>query len=253
MSDELVAALERQAAAWRSRPLVRRLYREWHALIRDRLATVPGATVELGSGFGALRETIPGVILTDVEATPWADAVVDAEDLRDGDGSVANLILIDVFHHLARPRRFLDEAQRVLAPGGRLLVLDPYCSPVSTFAYSRFHRERTDLHGPVLDDDLDVAGSPLDSNQARATLVFFRHLDLFRSTWPGLRLIERRRLALVAYPLSGGFEGRRLAPDSAHAMLAAVERLARPLAPLLAFRCLVVVERSATSPDRTRA
>ena len=252
MSDNLIAALERQAAAWRERPLVRRLYREWHAAIRDRLAAVEGPTVELGSGFGSLRESIPAVVLTDVEATPWAHAVVDAEHLPYEDGTVANLVLVDVFHHLARPRAFLDEAQRVLAPGGRLLVLDPYCSPVSTFAYTHFHRERTDLRGPVLDDDAQVAGSPLESNQARATLVFFRHLELFRSTWPGLRVVERQRLACIAYPLSGGFEGRAFVPDASQALLAVLDRLVRPLAPLLAFRCLVVVERS-TSPGPTRA
>jgi len=209
---------------------------------------VDGPTVELGSGFGALAESIPDVVLTDVEETPWAAAAVDAECLPYADGAVANLVLIDVFHHLARPRRFLDEACRVLPVGGRLIVLDPYCSPVSTIAYTAFHRERTDLSGAVLDDDPEVARSPFDSNQARATLVFFRHLDRFDDAWPALRVVERRRLACVAYPLSGGFAGRRFAPDAAHVVLAALEWIARPLAPLLAFRCLVVVERISLSP-----
>ncbi len=243
MSSDLVEALREQEAAWRERPLVRRLYREWHALIRERLAHLDGPTIELGSGFGALAESIPDVVRTDVAETPWAAAVVDAEDLPYADGSVANLVLIDVFHHLARPRHFLDEARRVLPAGGRLIVLDPYCSPVSTIAYKAFHRERTDLGGAVLDDDPAVAHSPFDSNQARATLVFFRHVDRFEDAWPDLRVVERRRLACIAYPLSGGFAGRRLAPDAAHVVLAWLERIAQPLAPLLAFRCLVVVER----------
>ena len=244
MSDELVAALRQQEAAWRKRGLVRRLYREWHELIRERLAIVDGPTVELGSGFGALAGSIPAVVLTDVMKTPWVDSVVDAEQMPFADGSIANLVLVDVFHHLPHPRRFLDEARRVLAAGGRLVVLDPYCSPVSTVAYTVFHRERTDLRGVALENDSAVARSPLDSNQARATLVFFRGLSRFEEMWPDLRVIERRRLACIAYPLSGGFTGRRLAPDGAHSLLAALELLARPLAPLLAFRCLVVVERA---------
>jgi SAM-dependent methyltransferase len=243
VSDDLVDELERQMRAWRARPLVRRLYREWHELIRDRLARVPGSTIELGSGFGALKETIPGAVLTDVERTRWTDVVVDAEDLPYEDGSVANLVLVDVFHHLARPSRFLDEAHRVLAPGGRILILDPYCSPVSTLAYRFFHRERTDLHGEAFGEDVDVAGGPLHSNQARATLIFFRQLDRFRRTWPQLNVVERRRLALLRYPLSGGFAGTPLAPEAMHAPLALVERLLQPLARLLAFRCFVVLER----------
>lgn len=250
MSDELVNELERQENAWRTRPLVRRLYGEWHASIRDRLARVPGPTVELGSGFGALRETIPHAVLTDVEKTRWIDVVADGEDLPYADGSVANLVLVDVFHHLASPSAFLDEARRVLAPGGRVLLLDPYCSPVSTVAYKLFHRERTDLAGEAFGEDPGVAAGPLDSNQARATIIFFRQLDRFRRGWPELAVVERHRLALVLYPLSGGFAGTPLVPDGMRAPLAVVEWALRPLAPLLAFRCLVVLER-VTSPGRT--
>jgi len=240
----LVDALRAQEAAWAERPLVRRLYREWHEMIRQRLSATSGSTVELGSGFGSLRETIPDVVLTDVEPTPWTTEAVDAEQMPYGDGSLANLVLVDVFHHLARPRRFFDEAARVLAPGGRIVILDPYCSPVSTVAYRLFHQERTDLGAPALEDDVSVGASPLASNQARATLVFFRYLGEFERAWPELTLIERGRLALVAYPLSGGFGGRRLAPSFVHGPLAAAERLLEPLAPLLAFRCLIVLERS---------
>jgi SAM-dependent methyltransferase len=250
VTDELVNELRRQENAWRTRPLVRRLYREWHESIRDRLARVPGSTVELGSGFGALKETIPDVVLTDVERTPWTDVIVDGEELPYADGSVANLVLVDVFHHLARPSAFLDEARRVLAPGGRVLLLDPYCSPVSTIAYKLFHRERTDLAGEAFGEDSGVAAGPLDSNQARATLIFFRQLDRFRRGWPELALVERHRLALVVYPLSGGFAGTPLVPDALRAPLTVVERALQPLAPLLAFRCLVVLER-VTSPGRT--
>ena len=245
-----VPELERQEPARQARPLVRRLYREWHESIRGRLADVAAPTIELGSGFGALKETIPEVILTDIEKTPWSGVVADGENLTYADACVANLVLVDVFHHLARPSRFLDEARRVLAPGGRVLILDPYCSPVSTLAYKLFHRERTDLHGAVFDDDPGIAGSPLDSNQARATLIFFRQLNRFQHDWPELAVVERRRLALVLYPLSGGFTGTRLVRDAMYAPLAVMERALRPLAPLLAFRCLVVLERTTSQAPK---
>ena len=57
-------------------------------------------TVELGSGIGKLKEYKPDAITTDVESTPWAEAVVDAEALPYADGELANLVLLDVFHHL---------------------------------------------------------------------------------------------------------------------------------------------------------
>lgn len=246
----LVAALREQERSWESRPMLRALYEGWFRRICGALASVPGRSIELGAGIGMLARTCPSVEPTDVAPTPWASEVVDAEALPYADGSLANLVLVDVFHHLARPTRFLDEATRALAPGGRLVVLDPYCSPISTIAYRRFHHERTDLGADPFRDDPSVADDPLASNQARATLVFFRHAHELPRRWPQLALLRTERFALLAYPLSGGFTGRKLVPDGLGSALARAERLCAHAAPLLAFRCLVVLERqSPPVPD----
>jgi SAM-dependent methyltransferase len=241
----LVEELERHEQVWESRPLLRLVYRDWHRLIVARLSAVPGASVELGAGIGRFAREAPSVRATDVEPTPWAEEVADAEELPYGDGSLANLVLVDVFHHVARPARFLDEACRTLAPGGRAIVLDPYCSPLSTLAYRRFHHETTDLSADALAADPAVALAPMESNQARATLVFFRERARFERTWPELRIAERRLLSLFLYPLTGGFSRRPLLPAAAFRPLRAAERVLEPaLGRLAAFRCLVVLERS---------
>ncbi|MFL5946348.1 MAG: class I SAM-dependent methyltransferase [Gaiellaceae bacterium] len=238
--DEILASQER---AWDERPILRRLYRGWNNLIVSRLAHVDGPTVELGSGFGHLKEVLPQVVATDVQPTAWTNLVADAESLPFDDSSVANLILFDVFHHVARPANFLDEAKRVLVRGGRAVIFDPYCSPVSTMAYRRFHHERTDPHARPFENDEAVAATPMEANQARATLVFFRARDEFRRRWPELAIVEQRRLAFLVYPLSGGFSGRQVIPPALVRPVEAVERVLAALAPLLAFRCLVVLER----------
>jgi SAM-dependent methyltransferase len=260
MADsDLVEALRAQERAWSERPLLRRLYRSYFQLIADRLS--PRApTVELGAGIGRFKEVVPDAIATDVEPTPWSDAIVDGETLPYEAGSVGNLVLVDVFHHLPHPARFFDEAVRVLAPGGRLVILDPYCSPLSTVAYRLGHHERTDLDAEPFEHDAAVASRPLESNQARATLAFFRHDGELAARWPELRLVERDRLSLLVYPLSGGFTKRRLLPGRLLPVAESVERLLEPLAPLVAFRCLVVLERGpaalspgATTPDAAPA
>jgi SAM-dependent methyltransferase len=242
--DGLVPSLLVQERSWNSRRLVRALYVSWFKQVCGALSPVAGRSIELGSGIGALQQTCPRIEPTDVAPTPWTSDVVDAEALPYGQGSIANLVLVDVFHHLARPTRFLDEAARVLAPKGRIVVLDPYCSPISTLAYRRFHHERTDLSAGAFEDDASIAAAPLASNQARSTLVFFRHLDEFELRWPELVVVERRRLALFAYPLSGGFTGAKLVPDRVGLALARIERVLGFLAPLLGFRCLIVLERT---------
>ncbi len=248
-SRDLLDVLRKQEEAWDARPLVRRLYREWYAEIVDRLAAVPGLSVELGSGIGRLREVAGGrVVSTDVEETPWADETVDALNLPYEDGSLANIVMLDVFHHLSDPSRFLDEADRALAPGGRVVMIEPYCSAVSTPLYKRFHDERTDLTVDPFSADAGVARAAFESNQALPTLAFFRNGDAFERRWPALQLLERRRFAFLLYPLSGGFSKRPLVPVALLRPLRVVERALRPLAPLLAFRCLVVLEQTRLRP-----
>jgi SAM-dependent methyltransferase len=239
----LADALAEQEAAWRRRPLVRRLYNDWFDLIVAQLAPVEGPTVELGSGFAPLKARLPDLVATDIQPTPWIDEVADAHSLPYADGSLANLVAVDVVHHLADPARFFDEASRTLRPGGRVVVVEPYTSPVSTIAYRLMHHEQTDTGVDPFRPDPRIAAEALEGNQALPTLLFFRRADEFRRRWPELRIVERRRFAFLLYPLSGGFSRRPLVPAALYRPLAALEALLKPAAPLLAYRCLVVLER----------
>jgi SAM-dependent methyltransferase len=239
----LESTLLEHERAWNERPYLRRLYREWFELIRSHLADVDGPSVELGAGLGLFREVAPFAVATDVEATRWVSDVVNAEQMPYEDGSVANLILFDVFHHLPHPRRFLDQAQRVLRAGGRVVALEPYCSPVSTVAYRRAHHEPVDLTVDPFDDGDHSTAEAMDSNTALPTLAFFEYRDELERSWPGLHVAERRLLSFVEYPLSGGFSRPPLIPPPLYRPVHIVERALEPFARLLAFRVLVVVER----------
>jgi len=49
---------------------------------------------------------------------------------------------------------------------------------------------------------------------------------------------------MLVYPLSGGFSGPQLLPTALAPATFKVEKLLQPLAPLLAFRLLVVLEKT---------
>lgn len=245
-SADALAMLKANRVAWDGRPALRRLYTDWFGLIADRLATVGGSTVELGAGFGAFKEFRPETVSTDVLETPWTDAVVSAEDLPFADGELANLVMLDVFHHIARPRQALAEAQRSLAPGGRLVMVEPYCSPLSTFAYRHLHDEHLDLTAdPERPQPPSSATDPFDANIALPTILFWRRPEVLARWVPALRITERRRLSWLAYPLSGGFSRRPLVPTGLAPFARRLDRaLAPAMAPLAGFRCLVVLERA---------
>lgn len=87
------------------------------------------------------------------------------------------------------------------------------------------------------------ADDPWDANVAVPTLLFWRDRLAFRERFRNLSVVIRRRFDLLLYPLSGGFERRRLVPMPLVPLVKGCERLLTPLAPLLAFRCFVVIQK----------
>ena len=240
--------LNRRAEIWNKRPLVRDIYRGYHRLIRDSRSTIPGAAVELGAGHGSLADSWPGLITADVTPCPWLDCAVNACFLPFRNECLSNIVMLDVLHHLEEPRRFFSEAARTLAPGGRILMLEPYTSPISWIAWRYVHEEEVDLSVDPLKEGprrgRDSAKDSWDANIAIPTLLFWRHLDAFRSRFPGLSVVRRERFDFLLYPLSGGFEQRRLVPSGLAGVVRACERFLTPLAWLLAFRCFIVIEKA---------
>lgn len=247
--------LNRRAEIWNQRPLVRDIYRGYHQAIRESRSAVPGVAVELGAGHGSMADSWPDLITSDVIPCPWLHCAADACHLPFRNGALSNLILLDVLHHLEDPLRFFTEAARTLAPGGRILMLEPYTSPISWIAWRYVHEEDVDLSADLLTEGSargrNPAKQPWDANLAIPTLLFWRRLDAFRARFPSLTVVRRERFDFLLYPLSGGFEQRPLIPRRLASAVRVCERLLTPLAWLLAFRCLVVLEKlPADAPNR---
>ncbi|TWT41930.1 putative methyltransferase [Phycisphaerae bacterium RAS1] len=230
---------------WRRKPLLREIYRRYFAAISGELA--PGrVTIEIGGGSGMAREFLPAALISDIVGTPHVDFVADAMRLPLRDGGVDNLFMIDVLHHLPRPWVLFDEAARVLRPGGRLVMLEPHISPASRLVFKLAHPEPVDMSiDPLPQEDAPLfsGGGPFDSNQAIPTLLFRRHAARFAARFTALRVGACRLDSVFVYPLSGGFSGPCLIPSWLAGVAWGMERFLRPLARLLAFRLLVVVER----------
>jgi len=66
---------------------------------------------------------MPAVVSTDILPAPWLDALADAQRLPFAAASFDNIEMFDVLHHLDQPRMFLQEAERVLRRGGRIVMV----------------------------------------------------------------------------------------------------------------------------------
>jgi len=269
MTDEqrarTLARFAEHRAAWGRNRALRSLYQGWYARIRAHLpATGLGPFVEIGSGPGFAREVLPELRLSDLVRAPWHDYEIDAASrLPFADGELGALVLFDVLHHLASPARFFEEATRVLASGGRVVLCEPYVSPLSYPVYRWLHEEslampvdpfaevvqaapgRRQSHGASA-PPAPGARDPFDSNQAVPTLMFGRAVGraTFARRFPALELRAVDRFAGLAYPSSGGFGRAPLLPFPLWDALAALEaRLPAAAFHAIGFRMLAVVQK----------
>jgi SAM-dependent methyltransferase len=236
--------IHENAQSWEKKTVLREVYLDFYRRIAGSLTdTVPGLTVELGSGIGKIKTVLPHCITTDLFPNPWLDRTENAYHLSFETASVANLILFDVWHHLEFPGLALREFRRVLTTGGHLILFEPAASLLGRWIYGNFHHEPLALDKPMRWDE----SPPFDFDlryyaaQGNAWRIFHKgeyseHLRLWQ-------------MLSISYPLalsyagSGGFSGPQLYP---RCMLGAVKALDRilGLAPaLFALRMLIVMKR----------
>lgn len=229
---------------WKQKKILREIYEDWYRMIISDLSEVEGPTVELGAGGGNFKEYYPKAISADIEKRDWLDMSFDAHEMPFEDGSIANIVMIDVLHHLADPLAFLNEASRVLASGGRLLMLEPYPSPFSRIIYSLFHPEPFIYDVDYFSMNARREKDPWDSNQAVPYLIFHKLADKFEERFGNrLRIRKRELLSMLAYPLSGGFENRPLISESIIRSIMKFENSMSLLRRFMAFRTYIVLER----------
>lgn len=237
--------IQANAEHWRRKPLLQKIYRGFYTEIAGELRrNLPGKTIEIGSGIGNLKTEVPDALAIDIFPNPWLDRIENAYALSFKDGSVANLILFDVWHHLQYPGTALAEFRRVLTGGGRLIIFDPAMGMLGRIVYGLFHHEPLGLK-----EDLQWRAPPDFSPdqmtyyaaQGNAQRIFFSgECAAHLGDW---RMVRRSLMAGIPYVASGGFSGPQLYPQSLLPVLRAIDRVASRFPAVFATRLLVTLEK----------
>ena len=246
-------ALHNYQSAWARKPVLRIIYDDFYR--RLAAAAVPGLTIEIGGGIGNLKQRLSNVVTTDVQHAPWLDCVADAQNLPFGATTASNIVMVDVLHHIEFPAIFFHEAERILRPGGRILMVEPAITWGSTLFYRLLHQEPVRTSEKPLQEGMpDPKRDPYESNQAIPTLIATRYRDAFHTQFPNLLISRVDWFSFVAYPLSGGFKPWGLIPRSLVEPLLAVERKVEGvLGRLAAFRMMLVIEKQSHTAATPKA
>lgn len=231
LDDQRTTVLRRRII--REKKFLRRLYGEWYREIAAALPPGREPLLELGSGAGFLKELVPELITSEVFYLPGLDAVLDGQQLPLRSGVLRGIVMVDVFHHLPQPRRFLAEAARCVRSGGVVVMVEPWVTAWSGIIYRRLHQEP--FHPEAAVWEFPPKGPLSGANGALPWIIFERDRRQFEREFPEWRIRKIEPGLPFRYLLSGGISLVSLSPGWTFGFWRLVERLLQPLMKQLAM------------------
>ncbi|MDR1865916.1 MAG: class I SAM-dependent methyltransferase [Bacteroidales bacterium] len=224
-------------------PFLKQIYIEWYRdFIRvAQSVKAKGIFLEIGSGGGFLKSLFPDVVTSDIMNLPDVDMICNAENLPFDNRTISCIMMLNAFHHIPRPYMFLEEAQRTLVEGGKIIMTEPANSIFSRFIYTHFHHEPFDPKG-----GMEISqGNPLsNSNQAFPYIYFERETSLFEKNYGSLKINSVQYHTPLRYILSGGLSHKPMVSVKLYKFAVAVEKMLSPLSRQLGLFCTVEIEKT---------
>jgi SAM-dependent methyltransferase len=149
--------------------------------------------------IGGAGRSVPGYVNLDLFPMPGVDVAADAEQLPFG-ASVFQRVECDaVLEHVRDPQRVASELCRVLAPGGYLHLVTPFCHPFHE--YPRDYRRFT-LDGlKQLAPELEVVAEGWRTGPTATLLVFAIEYGKALLPWRWWRAGTHFALGWLLFPL----------------------------------------------------
>lgn len=199
-----------------------RVYHEWYGVISKMLPREARDVLEIGSGAGFFATVLPHAITSEVFEVPGISLIENAESLSFSEGSLDAIVMTEVFHHIQNVDSFLREATRVLRPGARVVMVEPWKTGWSQIIYRRLHHEP--FEPTVLDWRLPEGGPLSVANGALPWIVFERDRQAFQEAFPALRIRSIQAFMPVSYLCSGGLSIRFGFPAWSYGLVRGMER-----------------------------
>lgn len=235
------------SAALDKKPVLRDVFTDIHKALRGLdekwFGSTPGDRIEIGSGVCPMRDVYPDTLATDVVPAEHLDEVIDAQDINRQDGSVRTVYLQNAFHHIPDPEAFFVSAQKVIAPGGGIIMLEPHWGPIAGLIFPRlFKSEGYDKK--QIGWEQKMTSSMDGANQALSYVVLQRDYDQFKAKFPELELVARGvSPTYMRYVLSGGLNFPQLLPSFLFPVVRGIEFLTSPISRFTGLHQWIVIRK----------
>ena len=225
----------------KEKAFLRRIYKEWYEQLIAALPPGDGAVLEIGGGTSFLREQFPEALTSDVLHHRGLDVVLNGLALPVAEGALRGLVLLDVLHHLAEPRRFFAEASRCVRPGGVIVMIEPWVTAWSKFVYRNLHHEPFCVE--TTQWEFPSTGPLSGANGALPWIIFQRDRDQFTREFPDWAIRKVEVQMPFRYLLSGGVSMRSLVPGWSYWLWTVFERAVQPWIQSLGMFAFISLER----------
>jgi SAM-dependent methyltransferase len=211
----------------REKSFLGQIYEQWYTSISKSFPDdITGPVLELGSGGGFFKDSISGLITSDILQVPNVDIVLDGQSLPFEHASLRGIVMIDVFHHLPDVKSFLAEAAYCVKPGGVIVMVEPWATRWSRLVYKHLHHEP---FIPKAEEWIFPKGGPLSqANSALPWIVFDRDRKIFEQNFSEWRIQKIKMHTPFCYLLSGGVSLRSFMPGWLFGMWRRIENMIQP-------------------------
>lgn len=226
--------------------LVRNRYEWMNEFIDD---TQVGLDIGCGMGLSKQYLHAKAVHLSDLAEHDWLDfRQVDALSLPFEDGSYDFIVCGNMIHHVAQPLRLFAEVERVLKPGGKLLIQEVNASLCMRLILRIMRHEGYSFEPNVFDKN-QICNDPNDPWSANCAIpnLLFDDLDRFHAEVRGFQCVHKSFSECLCMLNSGGVIAKTFyvpLPKWVVRTLAAIDSVLTTLAPqVFAMQRQIVLEK----------
>ncbi len=246
--DEYRKVLLKQLSNART-PAVAEYFRWMYSQV-ETVISKSDSVLEIGSGAGmsSLFMKNENVLRTDLldHNVNGIQSGVNAEMLSFKTGEFDAALAVDMIHHVPFPHKVVDELIRVTNERGKIVIVEPFVSALSVFAYKLFHPEKTSIFLKFSIQEPMVGQKSADGDQIICQKLFFSKSgkNYLRATHKENLRITRHLISPFSFFLTGGVNRPlRISPKIVRMTIKLENKIPTSVMRCIAARQIVVIEK----------